>query len=183
MSVITRFAPSPTGRLHVGNIRTALHNFLFARKNGGRVPAAYRRHRSRTLDRRVRPGDPRRSRVARPQARPHPAPVRAVRPLRARIPAAEGRRAGSMPATRRPRSSIFAARCCSAAACRRFTSASLPTRRRPKDDSRTGASGSTMIRRSSSTIWCAASSGSTRSCSPTRWSDARMAAGSTSCRA
>ena len=36
MSVITRFAPSPTGRLHVGNIRTALHNFLFARKNGGR---------------------------------------------------------------------------------------------------------------------------------------------------
>jgi glutamyl-tRNA synthetase len=35
MSVVTRFAPSPTGRLHVGNIRTALHNFLFARKNGG----------------------------------------------------------------------------------------------------------------------------------------------------
>src|SRR3954465_6927946 len=36
MSVTTRFAPSPTGRLHVGNIRTALHNFLFARKNGGK---------------------------------------------------------------------------------------------------------------------------------------------------
>jgi glutamyl-tRNA synthetase len=36
MSVVTRFAPSPTGRLHVGNIRTALHNFLFARKNAGR---------------------------------------------------------------------------------------------------------------------------------------------------
>ena len=35
MTVITRFAPSPTGRLHVGNIRTALHNFLFARKHGG----------------------------------------------------------------------------------------------------------------------------------------------------
>ena len=35
MTVATRFAPSPTGRLHVGNIRTALHNFLFARKNGG----------------------------------------------------------------------------------------------------------------------------------------------------
>src|SRR5436305_14593165 len=35
MSVVTRFAPSPTGRLHVGNIRTALHNYLFARKNGG----------------------------------------------------------------------------------------------------------------------------------------------------
>ena len=35
MTVVTRFAPSPTGRLHVGNIRTALHNFLFARKYGG----------------------------------------------------------------------------------------------------------------------------------------------------
>ena len=35
MSVVTRFAPSPTGRLHVGNIRTALHNFLFAKKHCG----------------------------------------------------------------------------------------------------------------------------------------------------
>jgi len=35
MTVVTRFAPSPTGRLHVGNIRTALHNFLFARRHGG----------------------------------------------------------------------------------------------------------------------------------------------------
>jgi glutamyl-tRNA synthetase len=35
VSVRTRFAPSPTGRLHVGNIRTALHNFLFAKKGGG----------------------------------------------------------------------------------------------------------------------------------------------------
>jgi glutamyl-tRNA synthetase len=35
MTVVTRFAPSPTGRLHVGNIRTALHNFLFARNQGG----------------------------------------------------------------------------------------------------------------------------------------------------
>ncbi len=36
MQVVTRFAPSPTGRLHVGNIRTALHNWLWARKHGGR---------------------------------------------------------------------------------------------------------------------------------------------------
>ena len=36
MTVVTRFAPSPTGRLHVGNIRTALHNALFALKHGGR---------------------------------------------------------------------------------------------------------------------------------------------------
>ena len=34
--VVTRFAPSPTGRLHVGNIRTALHNALFALRHGGR---------------------------------------------------------------------------------------------------------------------------------------------------
>ncbi|WP_156679917.1 glutamate--tRNA ligase [Sphingomonas profundi] len=36
MSVVTRFAPSPTGRLHVGNIRAALHNWLHARQQGGR---------------------------------------------------------------------------------------------------------------------------------------------------
>jgi len=36
MSVVTRFAPAPTGRLHVGNIRTAIHNWLWARKMGGR---------------------------------------------------------------------------------------------------------------------------------------------------
>ena len=36
MSVVTRFAPAPTGRLHVGNIRTALHNWLWARRHGGR---------------------------------------------------------------------------------------------------------------------------------------------------
>jgi glutamyl-tRNA synthetase len=36
MSVVTRFAPSPTGALHVGNIRTALHNWLWARRQGGR---------------------------------------------------------------------------------------------------------------------------------------------------
>jgi glutamyl-tRNA synthetase len=37
MSVTVRFAPSPTGRLHAGNIRTALFNWLFARKMGGRL--------------------------------------------------------------------------------------------------------------------------------------------------
>ena len=35
MSVRTRFAPSPTGFLHVGGARTALFNWLFARKHGG----------------------------------------------------------------------------------------------------------------------------------------------------
>ena len=33
---ITRFAPSPTGFLHIGNLRTALFNFLIARQNGGK---------------------------------------------------------------------------------------------------------------------------------------------------
>src|ERR1700722_6042289 len=32
---IVRFAPSPTGRIHIGNARTALLNWLFARRRGG----------------------------------------------------------------------------------------------------------------------------------------------------
>lgn len=36
MTVTTRFAPSPTGTLHVGNVRAALHNWLLAKKAGGR---------------------------------------------------------------------------------------------------------------------------------------------------
>jgi glutamyl-tRNA synthetase len=35
MSVTVRFAPSPTGRIHVGNVRTALINWLFARRSNG----------------------------------------------------------------------------------------------------------------------------------------------------
>lgn len=35
MSVVTRFAPSPTGYLHIGGARTALFNYLFARHHGG----------------------------------------------------------------------------------------------------------------------------------------------------
>src|SRR5580765_5186737 len=34
-TVRVRFAPSPTGHLHVGNARTALFNWLFARQKGG----------------------------------------------------------------------------------------------------------------------------------------------------
>lgn len=36
MSVRVRFAPSPTGPLHMGGVRTALYNYLFARKHGGK---------------------------------------------------------------------------------------------------------------------------------------------------
>ncbi len=35
-NIITRFAPSPTGYLHIGNIRTALYSWLYARKNKGK---------------------------------------------------------------------------------------------------------------------------------------------------
>ena len=33
--VRVRFAPSPTGPLHIGGVRTALYNYLFARQHGG----------------------------------------------------------------------------------------------------------------------------------------------------
>lgn len=35
--VRVRFAPSPTGPLHIGGVRTALFNYLFARQNGGKM--------------------------------------------------------------------------------------------------------------------------------------------------
>ena len=34
--IVTRFAPSPTGYLHIGGLRTALYNYLYARANGGK---------------------------------------------------------------------------------------------------------------------------------------------------
>ena len=36
MTVITRFAPSPTGSLHLGGARTALFNWLYAKNQGGK---------------------------------------------------------------------------------------------------------------------------------------------------
>jgi glutamyl-tRNA synthetase len=35
MTIRTRFAPSPTGKVHIGNIRAAIYNWLYARHNGG----------------------------------------------------------------------------------------------------------------------------------------------------
>ena len=37
MTTKVRFAPSPTGYLHVGGLRTALFNYLYARKTGGKI--------------------------------------------------------------------------------------------------------------------------------------------------
>ena len=34
--IVTRFAPSPTGYLHIGGLRTALFNYLYARANNGK---------------------------------------------------------------------------------------------------------------------------------------------------
>ncbi len=36
MATLLRFAPSPTGALHLGGLRTALYNYLYARKTGGK---------------------------------------------------------------------------------------------------------------------------------------------------
>ena len=33
----TRFAPSPTGYLHIGGLRTALYSYLYVRKNNGKL--------------------------------------------------------------------------------------------------------------------------------------------------
>ena len=51
MSVITRFAPSPTGFLHIGGARTALFNWLYAKRHGGQDAAAHRGYGPGTLDR------------------------------------------------------------------------------------------------------------------------------------
>ena len=95
MSVVTRFAPSPTGRLHVGNIRTALHN-LPVRAEAWRRPSSCA---STTPTASARPPSSiRRSATISTGSASSPdkrgPPVGAVRPLRARVRAAEGGRPG-----------------------------------------------------------------------------------------
>ena len=51
--VRVRMAPSPTGFLHIGGVRTFLFNWLFARGRGGELPAAHREHRHEPRGRRV----------------------------------------------------------------------------------------------------------------------------------
>ena len=35
-SIVTRFAPSPTGTLHIGGLRTALFNYVYSKQNNGK---------------------------------------------------------------------------------------------------------------------------------------------------
>ena len=57
--VRVRFAPSPTGALHIGGVRTALYNYLFARQHGGELVFRIEdtdSHRFRTRSRGIYPG-------------------------------------------------------------------------------------------------------------------------------
>jgi len=36
MSIVTRFAPSPTGYLHIGSLRTVLYNYLYTKQRDGK---------------------------------------------------------------------------------------------------------------------------------------------------
>jgi len=47
--VRVRFAPSPSGELHLGGARTALFNYLFSKQNNGNFFFEDRRHRSKKI--------------------------------------------------------------------------------------------------------------------------------------
>ena len=83
--LVTRFAPSPTGHLHVGGARTALFNWALAQPSRRPLPAAHRRHGRRALHRGRGGGHPRRPRLARhPLARGARARRHRRRPARRR---------------------------------------------------------------------------------------------------
>ncbi len=89
---VTRFAPSPTGYLHIGNLRTALFNYLIARKPAASSSCALMTP-IRSARKRNMSTDQVRSRLAGPALGPGRAAVRAPRPLR---------RDGRQAARRRP---------------------------------------------------------------------------------
>ncbi len=65
--VRVRFAPSPTGALHIGGARTAIYNWALARRLGRHVRPAHRRHGSRALYSREHRPDPALATLARPE--------------------------------------------------------------------------------------------------------------------
>ena len=94
MTVRTRFAPSPTGYLHIGGVRTALFNWLFARKHGGQfILRIDDTDQQRNVPRRPA-ADPRRLPLARPRLGRGGRGRRAARAL---LPVAE---AGALPGRR-----------------------------------------------------------------------------------
>ena len=91
--VVTRFAPSPTGYLHIGGARTALFNWLYARHTGGKFLLRIEDTDRERSTERGRQGHPRRAAMARARLgrRAHlPVPARAAPPRGRR--AAAGRR-------------------------------------------------------------------------------------------
>ena len=80
-TVRVRFAPSPTGKLHIGGARTAIYNWAFARAMGGDVHPAHRRHRPRALHRGEHADHPARHALAGSGLGRRPRSRRRIRPV------------------------------------------------------------------------------------------------------
>jgi len=52
-SVTVRIPPSPTGFMHIGTLRMALFNYIFAKQNGGKNYFAHGRHRQGAVPKRI----------------------------------------------------------------------------------------------------------------------------------
>ena len=145
VSMRVRFAPSPTGALHIGGARTALYNWLLARGQGGPTAsrdarAAHRRYRPRAIDSRERRADPRRAALAEPRlGRGAGLPVRARR-----APSRGARSSCSTTATRitRPRPPT------TSRPTRSATASSAASAASPRSRARSGCASPTRARRS-----------------------------------
>jgi len=84
MKVRVRFAPSPTGFLHIGGARTALFNWLYARHTGGTFNPPHRGHRHRAQHAGSGGRDPQRPALARSALGRRPADQRRHRPKQRR---------------------------------------------------------------------------------------------------